>query len=374
MKYCALCCIARDEDKYIEEWVEYHLLLGVDVIIIYDNHSQVPLTSVLAKYVSDGKVIIHVTEGDSLGEKAQAEAYTHCMQTYKHEFMWIAVIDADEVIVPKKHTNIKQLLAEFENYGGVVLHWVFYGNANNDVFEKSQINSFKFTNGKRNTTIKSIVRPLRVSQFTGPHGPQYLLPYHAVNMEHFPLEPDVYSAPYAVEKAQINHYKLRTRDDWQKKVLKWKLSGLVLSNNYEDAVKAYTEYDPFAAVLFSSLQNKKLFVIPTEFDSVEDLTAFFITALEHKHLHDSLEILLCNCACKFHEEPMIWYFRSVISRLQNNNELALHFIKQASKLSGSSTIYFELSRVYAASGQLEHSRRAEEQAKYKKHIEDTTCA
>lgn len=30
-----LCCIAKNEDNYINEWVEYHLKLGFDRVVIY---------------------------------------------------------------------------------------------------------------------------------------------------------------------------------------------------------------------------------------------------------------------------------------------------------------------------------------------------
>ena len=33
----ALVCIAKDEEKYIEEWIDYHLKLGFDEIFIYEN-------------------------------------------------------------------------------------------------------------------------------------------------------------------------------------------------------------------------------------------------------------------------------------------------------------------------------------------------
>ena len=105
---------------------------------------------------------------------AQGQAYTHCMQTYKNDYMWIAVIDVDEVIVPKECLNVKQMLAEFENYGGVVLNWVFFADSTGNCYiEKSQINSFLYKKSQRTTTIKSIVRPGRVKKFTGPHGPLY---------------------------------------------------------------------------------------------------------------------------------------------------------------------------------------------------------
>ena len=374
VKYCALCCIAKDEDIYIKEWVEYHLLLGFDAIIIYDNHSAVPLRDVLKMYVSDGRVIVHATEGAALGEKAQGAAYTHCMQTYKDAFIWIAVVDVDEVIVPKECENIKQMLAEFENYGGVVLNWVFYADSSEKkYFANSQINSFLYKNSTRSTTIKSIVRPKRVKEFTGPHGPLYLEPYYAVNMDHFPLEPDVYSAPYAVERAQINHYNLRTKDDWQRKVAKWKLSGLILSKDYDAAVKEYINYDSFCADLYARLRNHKSAAMSADFSSVAEMAEFFINALKIKKLHNTLNVLLCDCACIFPDDPMIWYFRSVLARQNGLNDLALHFIKQASKLSGSSTVYFEVARVYDSLGQSELCVRANEQALYKKHVEETTC-
>ena len=375
MKYCAICCIAKDEDMYIEEWIEYHLLLGFDTVIVYDNHSTIPLKVILNKYVENGEVIIHETPGIELGEVAQGRAYTHCMQTYKNDYMWIAVIDVDEVIVPKECLNVKQMLAEFENYGGVVLNWVFFADPTGNCYiEKSQINSFLYKKGQRTTTIKSIVRPGRVKKFTGPHGPLYSEPYYAVNMDHFPLEPDVYSAPYAVEKAQINHYNFRTKYDWQRKVSKWKLSGLILSLDYDLAVEEYINYDSYCADLFARLRDHKSPVMSADFSSVAEMTEFFMNAIKVKKLYQTLSILLCDCACLFSEEPMVWYFRSVIARQNGLNSLALHFIMQASKLSGSSTIYFEVARVYEALGQAELSIRANEQGLYKKHVEDTTCA
>lgn len=31
----ALVCIAKNEDNYIDEWIEYHLMLGFDRIFVY---------------------------------------------------------------------------------------------------------------------------------------------------------------------------------------------------------------------------------------------------------------------------------------------------------------------------------------------------
>ena len=180
MKYCAICCIARDEDFYIEEWVDYHLYLGFDKIILYDNHSIIKLKDQLSKYIQEGTVVVNDTDGNYIGTKAQCLAYTHCFNTYSSDYVWIAVIDSDEMIVLHKHDNIKDFLNEFENYGGVFLNWVMYGNPNLlKRSTKSMINNFTFRSSSRSTTGKSIVRPVRVRDFknlstnkqdTKPHG------------------------------------------------------------------------------------------------------------------------------------------------------------------------------------------------------------
>lgn len=39
----ALCCIVKDENEYIDEWVNHHKNIGFDQIIIYDNNSKNPI-------------------------------------------------------------------------------------------------------------------------------------------------------------------------------------------------------------------------------------------------------------------------------------------------------------------------------------------
>jgi hypothetical protein len=37
--YLAMCAIAKNEGRYLQEWIEYHKLLGVEMFYIYDNES-----------------------------------------------------------------------------------------------------------------------------------------------------------------------------------------------------------------------------------------------------------------------------------------------------------------------------------------------
>lgn len=38
----ALVCIAKDEDDYLKEWVDYHLRIGFDEIFVYQNNWRYP--------------------------------------------------------------------------------------------------------------------------------------------------------------------------------------------------------------------------------------------------------------------------------------------------------------------------------------------
>ena len=43
-----LAAILKDEDPFVEEWVAYHRLLGVDHFYLYDNDPRQTLSEILA--------------------------------------------------------------------------------------------------------------------------------------------------------------------------------------------------------------------------------------------------------------------------------------------------------------------------------------
>jgi hypothetical protein len=223
MQYCAVCLIAKNENYYIKEWAEYHLRIGFDTLIIYDNESVIPIKETLSELIALGRVIIHDIQNDLYKwGRTQGKAYTDCITRYKNAFKWIAVIDSDEFIFPKKVNNIKEFLAEYECYGAVVANWVCFGTSGrNERDGNSQIFSFIHAESVENTTIKSIVQPKKVAEFTGPHGPALLPDSFSVSSDHFPLEPDVYSAPFVSDDIQINHYALRTWHDYETKAARY---------------------------------------------------------------------------------------------------------------------------------------------------------
>lgn len=88
-----ICVIALNEEKYIDEWIKYHLALGFSHIYIYDNSENYSLKNKSSRYVT----VIHFP-----GHTKQLEAYDLFIITYKNKHKWAAFIDCDEFIILKK--------------------------------------------------------------------------------------------------------------------------------------------------------------------------------------------------------------------------------------------------------------------------------
>ena len=125
---------------------------------------------------------------------------------------------------------------------------------------------------------------------------------------------------------------------------------------------------------FRKLKENRTYTLPTDFDSIDQLTEIFLDIVKTEKYNLYLGQWLCDCVCKFPDEPLIWLFRSMLARKNNNPQIALHYIKQAFKFSGNSALFNEISAIYNQLGDERRSMLAKEQAKYKKHVEDTTCS
>ncbi|MCR5563010.1 MAG: glycosyltransferase family 2 protein [Desulfovibrio sp.] len=58
MWYSTICAIAKNETPFLEEWARFHLSTGFEHIFVYDNGSDVPVSSVLAEFIRAGLVTV----------------------------------------------------------------------------------------------------------------------------------------------------------------------------------------------------------------------------------------------------------------------------------------------------------------------------
>ena len=105
----AICAIGRLENKYAKEFVQHHLKLGFDKIIIYDNNhdGEESFDKVLKTYITKKQVKIIDWRNR---EHDQCYAYRDCYVRYGNDYQWIAFFDFDEHLKLTTAKNIKEVL------------------------------------------------------------------------------------------------------------------------------------------------------------------------------------------------------------------------------------------------------------------------
>ena len=151
----AICAIAKNENLYIRDWIEYHKNLGIDKIYLYDNNdlNGERFESVIKDYIDSKYVTVFNRRGIEKGlvyDKNNINLQCQCyIETYNNlktygDFQWIFFIDIDEYINIKKGTLKEYLNSEkYKNYDTIVFPWVIYDDNNKLTYEKgSLINRF----------------------------------------------------------------------------------------------------------------------------------------------------------------------------------------------------------------------------------------
>lgn len=220
MKYCALCCIAKDEDLFLQEWLTYHALIGFEHFFIYDNLSAVPVAELLDGWATPSQVtVIRNPE-----ESSQRAVYTHCLQHYGGRFKWIAFLDADEFVrlnpVGGELADIRIFLAEFEPYAGVGLNWRMFSSSGHDATPRGPVIGSYTRSFGDDAHIKSIVQPARVRGCAGPHAFYPKPGEHVVNAARYPIPPGFPFTLPATGRAAINHYFYKSRQCFAHKIAK----------------------------------------------------------------------------------------------------------------------------------------------------------
>ena len=127
----AVCAIAKLENNYIREWVEYYLNLGFDKIILYDNNELdgEDLSSPLSDYIKSGKIDIINAKGK---KGYQVEAYDDCYQKYKEKVDWILFADIDEFLFIENNIKINDFISQeqFNNFNVICFLWCTYNDNN----------------------------------------------------------------------------------------------------------------------------------------------------------------------------------------------------------------------------------------------------
>ena len=214
----SIVLIVKNEAQYIREWLEYHFLIGVDHIYIYDNDSNDGIHALLAPYIEKGlATYIHCP-----GKKMQIPAYNDAIARFGKKNKWMGFIDADEFVVLHNNQNLHTFFENFKDESAVGIHWIMHdSNEHLTTPSKGFVISnytriYKDDNIEVNHNFKSFVKPSMVKLCTNPHF-MWLKKGNTVNENKIPLKTPI--AEYnSTNQIQINHYFSKSKEEYINKI------------------------------------------------------------------------------------------------------------------------------------------------------------
>lgn len=238
--YLSFCIVFKDEAAYLNEWLAFHRLVGVEHFYFYDNESGDKSGAVLRPHVDAGTATLiewptRTAPGGQVS--TQCAAYEHCLRTFGNDSRWMGFFDVDEFVYPQQlqHRSLRDVLRAFERFGGLVVRNALYGSSGfinrpdglvveNYVF-RAPLTHPTYAEDEDDVLfhVKSIV-DARHGVGCGKFGA------HVVFLD----DPELYlvnergerhvasgkNAPKGmayVDLIRYNHYKAKSKDDWNKK-------------------------------------------------------------------------------------------------------------------------------------------------------------
>lgn len=214
-----LCCVAREEEPYIDEWVDYHLGLGFGKIIVYDNSEG----NELRKWGQNRGKSIQVVHFPGINK--QQVSYWDCAQKANEgkygQTEWVGFWDIDEFLVLKKHNDVEDFVGEFLTTGALGINWYLFGPSGRISYEPLPVTKrFACRQDKANFRIKSIVRLKDMNMKIAPH---VHFPYLNEGTLH-DTNGRIFEGPFnedgPIDTAVIHHYRTKSIKEFLQKTIR----------------------------------------------------------------------------------------------------------------------------------------------------------
>lgn len=212
MMKVGIVAIAKDEEQYLAEWLNYHSLLGFDRFYVYDNSAN----NRLMKFATDSVKIIYYP-----GQTKQVQAYNDFIQNFSNEVDYVIALDIDEFLVIHNGLSLVDFITTYLKSTGVCINWRFFGSNGHKYFTDSPVlDRFTMRQPDFDHNVKTLVKTECLLRYSNPHCPDLLTVGQVTDLFGNPInlnEPLSNSDTTSI--AQINHYFCKS---WQE--FNWKIN------------------------------------------------------------------------------------------------------------------------------------------------------
>lgn len=167
--YSAVILLIKNENRYLREWLDWHLGLGFAHVYIYDNGGEEHVQDIIDGYTVEVQQKVSVIDWTGHHNHIQQDAYNHFMENYKADVHWGLFIDSDEFLrfTDGKTMDVNTFLKSYEDYTEVWGYEVEYDANRQEKYEDKPVRE-RFT---RQTDVregfywKNFIQPNRIDGF-----------------------------------------------------------------------------------------------------------------------------------------------------------------------------------------------------------------
>ena len=240
--YPVIVCIAKKEQDYIEEFVNYHLHLGFKCIYLYDNEDIPIYNDMLQKYNTHLKVI-HLPHNNYY-KGVQYIALDHFIKNFLFTttITHVAHIDIDEFIALKKHNTISDFIKDYfvGNCQGIGINWRFFGSSGKAEKTNEPVTQrFTMCQKDGNKHIKTLFKKDYFLNFNTCHDVVFSKGYTKSTNKHIINGP--FNENIDFDVIQLNHYKCKTLPEFT--YIRTRQRADVIGDTHEDVNASFKEYD-----------------------------------------------------------------------------------------------------------------------------------
>lgn len=212
-----MVAIARDECSFLDEWIAYHRVLGIDHFFIYDDDPITSLKQFLEPHGQSINVIDWYKRGtrDSLIDRRCA-AYRDALTRVQASFDWVIFSNIDEFLVLPCTESLPQFLKRFDRFSQVSFNRYLFGH-NGCVDDPPDLVTNVLTRrmAKPSKTVRSIVRPNAVTEIRNASVCELASGHLHVDANGNPFTSELY--PGKTDDAHVNHYLCRSYLRWMQR-------------------------------------------------------------------------------------------------------------------------------------------------------------
>ena len=267
----AILSIFKNEQDYMEEWLDHHIEQGVEHFYLYSNEKSkddLDKYPYLKSEKYKGKLTIinwPYTYNSSIEDTVQKRAYNDCIKYYSHECQFLALLDLDEFIAPLNDKRVIDIInaLDMPNTRGIKLMRFNYGSNGHIKKPKGKVSDNYKLHEKLCSSFKSIANTDYLNKngsFYGVH--EFPFKYYSGKVyNNYFRYPGDYMKCKKDSKTEIpliiKHYYTKSKEEYFERCNLWKKGGVNPVNcrhnckgNFNKVDSETNEIDNYRAVLY----------------------------------------------------------------------------------------------------------------------------